>query len=54
MEKSPGKGFLSSALHETTKENEPGTGNTALAGTKEIPHTGVHGPKQLATKIRHG
>jgi hypothetical protein len=37
MEKIPGKGFLSSALHETTKENEPGHGKHSAGRNERNP-----------------
>jgi hypothetical protein len=37
MEKSPGKGFLSSALHETTEENEPGSGRHRTGRNERNP-----------------
>jgi hypothetical protein len=62
MEKSPGKGFLSSALHKTAEENEPGSGRHHAGRNERNPsHWGARAeaagdqdPARIAANHRKG
>jgi hypothetical protein len=62
MEKSLGKGFLSSALHETAEENEPGSGRHRAGMNERNPSqwgaqaeaAGDQDPARIAADHRKG